>query len=460
MVVPWGRCGYRIRVRSLSRTLPLRCRHRARSSAAPLAGALVAGLVAALTTTLTTTLPAAPASATVQPGTRQISYTQWTTNPQFSAGRFVGTRSVRGTLRISDPVGTTSYVDPHGKPTKRYDFGRWVSPWQRPGYAFDQLVPSWDAVTPRDSWVQVQVRGRSESGRRSRWYTMANWAAGDATFRRTSVPNQSDGLAYVDVDTLRTKYSMGFTAWQMRVTLLRRAGKEFSPGVETVGAMTSLLPEVASVRTSRPGVASGLPPLEVPRWSQMVHTGHYPQYGNGGEAWCSPTSVSMVLGYYDRLPAPEEYAWVSGDHAEPWVDHAARMHYDYAYRGAGNWSFSTAYASSHADAAFVTRLRNLRELERFIKVGIPVVASIRFSSGQLTGSPIRASNGHLLVVVGFTASGDVIVNDPAASSNGGVRRVYRRGEFENVWIPGSGGLVYVIRDQEHRLPFRGRLSNW
>jgi hypothetical protein len=34
--------------------------------------------------------------------------------------------------------------------------------------------------------------------------------------------------------------------------------------------------------------------LNVPRYSQMTHRGHYPQYG-GGQAWCSPTSLSMLL---------------------------------------------------------------------------------------------------------------------------------------------------------------------
>jgi hypothetical protein len=54
--------------------------------------------------------------------------------------------------------------------------------------------------------------------------------------------------------------------------------------------------------------------------------------------------------------------------------------------------------------------------------------------------------------VGFTASGDVVVNDPAASARAGVRRTYHRGQFEDAWIPRSGGLVYVIHDRAHPLP--------
>ena len=78
------------------------------------------------------------------------------------------------------------------------------------------------------------------------------------------------------------------------------------------------------------------------------------------------------------------------------------MTYDYDYDGAGNWPFNTAYAARLAGKAFVTRLRSLREAERFIVAGIPVVASISFGRGELDGAPISSTNGHLLVIVGFT----------------------------------------------------------
>jgi hypothetical protein len=166
----------------------------------------------------------------------------------------------------------------------------------------------------------------------------------------------------------------------------------------------------------------------------------------------------MVLAYYDALPPARAYAWV-GHHTDPWVDHAARMTYDYDYDGAGNWPFNTAYAAPLAGKAFVTRLRSLREAERFIVAGIPVVASIAFGRGELDGAPISSTSGHLLVIVGFTKGGDVVVNDPAAATRAGVRRVYARGQLERAWLNGSGGTTYVIRDAAHPLP-SGKHSNW
>ena len=135
------------------------------------------------------------------------------------------------------------------------------------------------------------------------------------------------------------------------------------------------------------------------------------------------------------------------------------MTYDHDYDGAGNWPFNTAYAAPLAGKAFVTRLRSLREAERFILAGIPVVASISFGRGELDGAPISATSGHLLVIVGFTKTGDVVVNDPAASTKAGVRRTYDRGQLERAWLGGSGGTTYVIRDAKHPLP-AGSQRNW
>jgi hypothetical protein len=79
--------------------------------------------------------------------------------------------------------------------------------------------------------------------------------------------------------------------------------------------------------------------------------------------------------------------------------------------------------------------------------------------GVVDGAAVSSAAGHLLVIAGFRDNGDVVVNDPAARTNRGVRRTYDRGQFEDVWLPTSGGLVYVITDDDHPLP-GGRSPGW
>ncbi|HEU0128352.1 MAG TPA: C39 family peptidase, partial [Pseudonocardiaceae bacterium] len=211
--------------------------------------------------------------------------------------------------------------------------------------------------------------------------------------------------------------------------------------------------------TSSTGPAAGRS-LDVPRYSQQIHIGEYPKWDGGGEAWCSPTSTSMLLGYWNRLPTKRQYAWVKDSYRQPWVDYAARNTFAWGYDGTGDWPFNTAYAARFGLDAFVTQLRSLREAELFIRAGIPLVASIGFGSGELDGAPISSTSGHLLVIRGFTQRGKVIVNDPAAPTARTVHRVYKRGQFENAWLDTTGGVVYVVHPPRTPLPDPASHSNW
>ncbi|MCW2759569.1 MAG: peptidase family protein [Nocardioidaceae bacterium] len=390
-------------------------------------------------------VPAVPATAA---GDARATYTSFT-GAQLTAGRAVGASAASGRVAITAPYSRTVAG-------ARWETARWTSPWVTPGHAFSQLIPSWRATTPGGSWITVTVRATTSTGAVTSFDTIANWARKDTAFRRTSGAAQPDDLGRVATDTFVANSGVAFTAWQVRVVLHRKAGTA-GPKVAAVGAVASQRASAASA-TSTP--LYGAQALAVPAFSQMTHRGEYPKYGGGGEAWCSPTSTAMVLGYYSRLPAPASYAWVKKTDTDRYVDGVARATYDRAYRGTGNWGFNTALAASRTGDAFVTRLADLRDAERFVRAGIPLVASIAFPRGHLTGAPISASNGHLVVITGFTASGNVLVNDPAGASNAVVARTYDRGQFERAWLDSSGGTVYVIHDAAHPLPARDGSTAW
>lgn len=408
----------------------------------------------ALTGLVAPVLPVAPAQAAPA---RRIVVSAFDTGEELSAGRFAGVAVNKGRLVLSEP-----------RRSGDLEIGRWSSPWTAPGFDLTELVASWEARTPGSSWMKLEVQGRTAAGTVSSWDTLTHWALRDEKFRRTSLDSQPDDLGRVAYDTWLTS---GVASYRLRVSLVRRAGETDKPTVGMLRVMASRLPSATSVATSTPGAvpeALGTV-LPVPRYSQMTHKDTYTQYDGGGEAWCSPTSTAMVLAYYDKLPAPSAYAWVRADTPDRVVPHLARMTYDVGFGGTGNWPFNTAYAASRTGDAFVTRLRSLREAERFIAAGIPLIVSVTFSGKELAGAPLTSTSGHVLVVVGFTEDGDVVVNDPAAPAKSSVRRTYDRDQFEDVWLrryasgstmKGSGGLVYVIRDSAHPLPARNGNRNW
>ncbi len=379
------------------------------------------------------------------------SFTRFALDTPTHEGTF--NTDLRGTVLATPSKG--SYTDPYGQ-TIADERGTWTSNPVRTPFAFDELIASWRAATPTGTWIDVQMRA-SGASRTTKWYTLAVWASGDDTIHRTTVKGQNDRDGRVNVDTFeKAEGAAELTSYELRVPLHRTAGSTATPELTFLAAVVS-----RATQHTVPSAFSGVSrDLDVPTLSQETHTGHYPEYDGGGEAWCSPTSTAMVLGFWKTGPSAADLAAFPGSaHADGRVDHAARYTYDWSYSGAGNWPYNTAYAAQYGLEGFVTRLRSLTEAERFIEAGIPLVASI---TGVLPGFLFTSTNGHLLVIRGFAANGDVITNDPAVRANAQARKVYPRADFERIWLGGSTGTVYVIHRGDVRLPVNvpGLPPNW
>lgn len=369
----------------------------------------------------------------------------------FADGTKTGTAESGGALTLAaSGKASAPYTDPHGYGTKTYEAGSWTSAWHDPGFAFSQAVPSWNAATPAHTWIQVELRAQTQDARETTWYVLGRWASSDDDFHRTSVPRQDDEDASIAIDTFVPKRAM--LAYQLRLTLYREAGSCAAP---TVTKLSTVVANDAEPYSPSATTMTSTVILPVPEYSQEIHAGHYPEFDGGGEAWCSPTSTSMLLGFWGRGPTPADYSYVTAadpGHQDPWVDYAARFTYDYNDHGAGNWPFNVAYAHTFGLEGAVTQLRSLAEAEQYVKLGIPLVASLSFGSGKLDGFLFKSTNGHLLTIVGFTASGDVVSNDPAALSDDDVQRVYDRAQFEQAWMESTGGLVYLLYAPGTTLP--------
>ena len=369
-----------------------------------------------------------------------------------------------GGLAASTPASSVSYqrfvtataplIIPRGKAAST-----WTSPVFSPGFAFTELVASWNAETPVGSLVEVDLQASPDGSYWTKWYVMGRWTYDDTVLHRTSVGGQGDNDGYVAIDTF-VAGKVAMTSYRLKVVLTRANAKDPTPTMRALGAMSSATPAKFSVPTARAYTGAATLPVAVPQFSQEIHAGQFPEYDGGGEAWCSPTSTTMVLGYWGQYPSATDMAYIPASYADPQVDYAARYTFDYHYNGTGNWPFNTAYAAHYGLDAFVTRLRSLDEAEAFIRAGIPLVASIAVDPNKLDGFLFKSSSGHLLVIIGITAEGNVVANDPAATSDATVPRVYDRGQFEDAWLNHSGGIVYVIHPASTPLPAVPAQPNW
>jgi hypothetical protein len=275
----------------------------------------------------------------------------------------------------------------------------------------------------------VSVRARLAGGRLTRWYSAGVWAADSTTVARHSVKDQGDGDADMATDTLVITDGKPAEALQVKVRLMT-ARPDAVPSLRLAAvAVSTTPPKSTPAGTAPPPAAPGDPA----RWGKILDVPACTQsYPDGGEGWCSPTSTSMIVGYWAHDAGP----------CEPRVRAAVDGVYDWVYDGHGNWPFNTAYAAARGLEASVVRFRSLADAEPWIAAGVPVGLSYAWKPGMLTGAPVRSSDGHLGVLVGFDRNGDPVVNDPAGTGDA-VRRTYRRAELENVWVGHSGGTAYL-----------------
>lgn len=288
--------------------------------------------------------------------------------------------------------------------------GEWIGPVHSTTGPFDWAVASWNGEGEQ---IEVQVRVACPGGW-SPWFSFGTWSLNGE--QRHSIEGQkAPGLGRLATDTLLLEQPS--RSWQMRV-LLRRATLRRAWLSASLAAHRS--PEA-------PHRAAWGKDLDVPRRSQMI-------YPEGGKVWCSPTSLAMVMAFWGHQESiPEQVV--------PGV-------YDSVYDGHGNWPFNTAYAGARGFVAYVDRFDSFTPLERLTAAGVPVIASVAYQKEWLPNAPIDQTRGHILVVRGFTPGGDVIVNDPAASTDDGVRLVYRRHLFQRAWLD-RGGVVYVVVPPSH-----------
>lgn len=299
-----------------------------------------------------------------------------------------------------------------------------LSPELDAGLAWDELIVSWNTTT--NMALVTEARAFTPAGP-TRWFTLGRWSGGPSPAARTSVNHQRDDTARVETDTLIV--AKASPRVQVRMTLHGpESGLKF---LALCLADVHREPEPKPPRRAAWGRST-----EVPVRSQA-------DYPEGVTKWCSPTSTSMLLGYWaEELHRPE----LDAD-----VRTTAAGVFDQGWHGTGNWPFNMAFAGARPGIrACVARLEDVADLEAWTLRGIPVAVSVSYA--MLKGAPHAVpDDGHLVVVRGFTAEGDVVVNDPGVRRER-ARRMFPRADFARAWVY-SHRTSYLVWPEGQPVPW-------
>jgi hypothetical protein len=333
------------------------------------------------------------------------------TNDNFS--RFAGLTNFLEFDRVQNKNGEVLMTSPEIKSQM---------PW-------NELIVSWNADAPAGTFLKTEACAIL-TNHTTKFYTLGNWSLDNKVFPRTSLGGQKNADGSVDTDTLIL--TQRAEAIQIRVTL---GG--------TNGALPVL--KFLGISFSNTKISVTTHPSNHAAWGKMVTTPEHSQHGYPNEkGWCSPTSLSMVLSRWAEILNRPEMNLT--------VPEVASAVYDNNFAGTGNWPFNTAFAGSFSGMkSYVTRFDDLSEVEDWIAAGIPVILSARWDWLK-PGRPFD-NDGHLIVCIGFTEEGDVVVNDPATRLEKGesVRHIYKRADVIHSWTK-SHNTVYLVYPENEKIP--------
>jgi hypothetical protein len=272
------------------------------------------------------------------------------------------------------------------------------------------FVPAFSSLAASDAAFRLEVSVRDGAG----W---CPWAAGAPVGPPTlaaRVPAASEGLA-CDVDVYTAPAPVHAVRVRVRLAGDAAARVLAAPWLLTLSAWDRC-PAPAVRAQPRAPVA-----LAVPAASQM----HAPPAI--ARRICSPTSVAMVVRYW-------------GGAADP-LDVAADA-FDAALDRYGVWPAAIRAAARRGLLGYLLAFPDWASAAWCLERGLPVVASVRYATGELPGAAMTETDGHLVVLTGFE-DGDVLVNDPAAPSVETVPRRVALEALERVWLA-RAAVGYVL----------------
>ena len=300
--------------------------------------------------------------------------------------------------------------EPPSAPTVNTADGQLVLalPEWRPRVGARHLVPSLSLLTGVPYGVRFELSARA-AGTWSPWIATAT--IGPASF--AGLPTTTEALA-CDIDVYTSGAPLDRVRLRVRVGAPDVRALAASPWMVTLSAC-----DLDPTRSEKTAVS--VPRLAVPALSQLEAP---PEIAL---RICSPTSVAMVLAYRGVTASALS---VAED-----VYHGPTDRY-------GVWPAAIRTAGRRGIAGYLLRFPDWSSAAWCLAHDLPVIASVSYGPGELTGAPQPETSGHLVVLTGCDAD-HVFVNDPVAPTAAEVPRRYRLDEMKRAWLDRSG-VGYVL----------------
>jgi hypothetical protein len=290
-----------------------------------------------------------------------------------------------------------------------------------------ELVLTWNGNVPPHTYLYIQYRVKGDDAQWSSWYDMALWGAHHPYERNTI----DDVYGNLDVDILRTQKSFNKIHYCVHFF---STNSVHQPTLSLVTLSYSQPPEDKKKNLVIDAPQGQPVSLPVP-WISQLLSRDVEDDAMILAGVCGPTSLTMVMNYYG-IPVR--------------VKQIGNQVYDPVADTYGNWAFLAATAGSYGFYAWVQRFTTWKDIRKLVESRSPVIISIAYPKGTFSHAPEHSSDGHLLVVRGFTKQGDVVCNDPGtAYRKKGDGFIYKWHELGKAFF-GHGGVAIVVRKKLFR----------
>ncbi len=280
-----------------------------------------------------------------------------------------------------------------------------------------ELIPSFSSLTSNEFAYQFSIKAYLSDDTQTSEYYLASIGKTDRQQEFLHPTSNSGSSIGVEIDLFAIKNQIKKATLTLRIVSSEIEQVMLSPCILSLQTVKNRCTgEISKNQVSFEPIS-----LKIPSISQMV------QDAAICHRICSPTNVAMLLQSFG---------------IENKLSDVLNNVYNSEHDMYGIWPANIWAASRWGVLGYIANFSSWKDVEFLLKKNIPIIASIRYKQGELTGAAVEETSGHLVTIRGFENQ-KILVNDPAAPSPQTVQREYDLDEFTEVWMRRIG-IGYVL----------------